>query len=862
MNKIIHKIKLLNKIKLSTKLWFWTMGLVISVIIINSVITYYHSYSALEEKSQKILQNAVVMAIDIAEIQHRVYLEGDIDLESAKSDVLKLLSDNHGIDLGKSGYFVVLDSKGKILSHPYLSGQDGYDMRDESRDEVYFVREAIEVAKRGGGFTYFDWHLPSSDKRDQKVIYSLYYEPWDWVIQATAYMSDYNESAMSILSEMIKVFFIMVIFIFVIVHLFVDDVMRPIKKTIDAMLALEEGEYTIIADEDRIDELGLLIGGYNHMALAMQENQESLLLHNEELEEANREIQALYEQMLASEEMLKYNYDELANYREALETEKENYRKILIASNEAYWEYDFEKKEVTVTNFTKDMSSFTMPLEQFLLRVHPEDTKEIVHYFSDNDRMASSIFETKIRLIVNETVSLYHWFQLLCIREENSIFGSMTDIQNDVINKERIEFYAFHDSVLGLYNMDFLNDVISNSVLQNFENNKYVLLVIGVVGYDRILNAYGKNLTDIMNFQLSAEINFIFSNAKYISTLHSGRFAVWMQCVEQTKCSESEIKRLEQSIKNQVGTFSNIEMPVNLAYGAILIDEHHKDNSGAISEAETAFEYAANKGVFHQIQWYDDSLKVKKDRGVTLEQHLLKAIERNELYLVYQPQYASNDKQEIFGYEALIRWNSDELGQIPPGEFIPLAESIDYINQIGRFVINEAIRFISQQKQNGRHIHVSINASYKELLQNDYVSYLLGMLESNGLEIEQLNIEITETTISEYIDIVLEKLNTLIECGFQIHMDDFGTGYSSLYQLGRMPFHILKIDKSFVWALETDAKMRAMTQLIIDMAHRIDMKIIAEGVETQMQYQLLEAMSCDYYQGYLLSKPLLASEIS
>lgn len=246
---------------------------------------------------------------------------------------------------------------------------------------------------------------------------------------------------------------------------------------------------------------------------------------------------------------------------------------------------------------------------------------------------------------------------------------------------------------------------------------------------------------------------------------------------------------------------------------------------------------------------------------MAIEQHLIKAIDRGELYLVYQPQYSASSRQDISGYEALIRWRSVELGFVPPNDFIPLAESIDFINLIGRFVIEEATDFMHRQSKLGNRVYVSINASYKELLQTDYVSYLLETLKKKDLDISQLHIEITETTISEYLDVVIESLNALIHHGFQVHMDDFGTGYSSLYQLGKMPIQVLKIDKSFVWALENDLKMRALTKLIIDVAHRMEMKIIAEGVETEVQYQMLLEMSCDYFQGYLLSKPLQETEI-
>lgn len=595
----------------------------------------------------------------------------------------------------------------------------------------------------------------------------------------------------------------------------------------------------------------------------MIDNSDAIMNRNQELENANQEIQALYEEMSASEEMLRYNYEELESVRSALEVEKDNYRKILIASNEAYWQYDFSTGEFFITNFSKEMTASKTPYGDFFERIYDEDIDKVIHYFSPEFQYETPVFDVKIRMRIDGIEPVYHWFQLLGIREGNGIFGSLTDIHHDVINKERIEFYAFHDPVLGLYNMDFLGDIVNNLSKTDNHSDSHILLVVGVVGFGRILNAYGKNLTDIMLFQLSAEISHVFSEAKYISVLHSGRFAIWMTCDDPSTCASKQMEALEASLSSKVGVFSNIEIPINIAYGATLVTRQKvdSDNSHVISEAETAFEYAVNRNLFHQIQWYDGSLKIAKDRELTTEQLLLKAIERNELYLTYQPQFNGLEKGEIIGYEALLRWKNKTLGFVAPMDFVPLAESIDYINTIGRFVIKEAISFIQMKNKEGKNVKVSINASYKELLQKDYVSHLLETLKEHDVSINQLHIEITETTISEYIDAVRDNLIALNQNGFEMHMDDFGTGYSSLYQLGRMPFSILKIDKSFVWSLTSDTKMRALTKLIIDIAHRMDMKIIAEGVESRPQYDILESMGCDYYQGYLLSKPLLPSEI-
>lgn len=851
----------IKQLKLSTKLWLGFMSMVIFALVSSGLISYYHTYASLKEHGTQTLSNAVLMAKKVLEIQNNDYLDGEISLESAQRDAMKFLSESAGIDLGDHGYFVVSDTNGYIFVHPSIANTGGIDLMDQSDDPKFFLREAIEKAKKGGGFVSFTWTYPDSDVKGEKIMYASYFEPWDWVIMATAYTDDYKTSAMAHFSDMMFPLILVVLLVYFVVRLFMDAIFKPVNETVSAMRKIESGEYVQLDKGYFEDDLSTLINGYNHMVNAIKESQEALLTRNRDLEEANAEIQALYEEMLASDELLQYNYDELEKYKIALEHEKDNYRKILIASNEAYWQYDFDNEVITFSNLSKDIKAQSIALSMFLNRVYEDDLDLIKHYFDRFSAVQSKLIEVKFRMLIQPDDVTYHWFQLLGIHEGDALFGSLTDIHHDIVNKERIEFYAFHDPVLGLYNMDFLNDVVAHAIIDSEENEAHVLLVIGVVGYDRIVNAYGKNLADIMTFQLSAEINTVFKDAQYISVLHSGRFAVWMNCEDKNHCSAERLDALEDALSDHVGRFSNIEMPVNIAYGATLVDQSKKDSANAISEAETAFEFAASRGIYKEIQWYDDSLKVQKERLLAIEQHLIKAIDRRELYLVYQPQFGASSRQDICGYEALIRWRSDELGFVPPNEFIPLAESIDFINLIGRFVIEEATDFMQRQSHLGNRVYVSINASYKELLQTDYVSYLLETLKKKDLDISQLHIEITETTISEYLDVVIESLNALIHHGFKVHMDDFGTGYSSLYQLGKMPIQVLKIDKSFVWALENDLKMRALTKLIIDVAHRMEMKIIAEGVETEVQYQILLDMSCDYFQGYLLSKPLQESEI-
>ncbi|GAB6108233.1 EAL domain-containing protein [Fusibacter bizertensis] len=846
--------------KLSTKLWIWTMGLVISAVIITGLISYNRAVYELNQKNEIILKNAATMAIQILKLQEKDVISQESNLQVEQEDAIDILNKNEDIELGLNGYFVILDSKGNYIYHPKLTGTNGYDYRDANNN--YFVRNAIDIAKAGGGFTYYNWTNDLTGAPDAKMSYTVYFEPWDWIVGTSTYLSDYNQVISSMLNEMIKTVILIIILTFFIIQIFVTDIIIPINETVSAMDDVKKGKFSLLINNDRRDELGKLVSGYNSMVKSIQTSQESLLTHNEELEEANKEIQELYEEMLASEEMLRCNYDELERFKKELEEEKENYRRILMASNETYWRYDVADKLMTITNFSRDGMTYQIDVAQFMTTVFFEDKTALTNLLKVEGQMSSDMFDLRIRLLIDEEEGVYHWYKMIGIRESQFVFGSLTDIHQEVINRERIEFYAFHDPVLGLYNMDFLNEIVKNTISKNIDHTQYVLLVVGVVGYARILNAYGKNITDIMSFQLSAEISNIFEMSEYISILHSGRFAIWMKCTETKDFALNQIATLDRAILERVGKFSNIEMPINIAYGATLIDGSPRESSSAISEAETAFEYAVSKGILHEIQWYDASLKVKKERSLALEQRLFKSLEHGELFVVYQPQYQSLSKKDVIGYEALLRWENEEMGNINPDEFIPIAENVDFINSLGRFVIEESIKFICLRKAAGDHISVSINASYKELLQNDYVTFLMEKINDYDISVNQIHIEITETTISEYIDIVREKLDELVAHGFEVHMDDFGTGYSSLYQLGRMPVEVLKIDKSFVWALATDEKMNALTKLIIDLAHRMNMKIIAEGVETVEQYEILSGMGCDYYQGYLLSKPLAVSEIN
>lgn len=215
------------------------------------------------------------------------------------------------------------------------------------------------------------------------------------------------------------------------------------------------------------------------------------------------------------------------------------------------------------------------------------------------------------------------------------------------------------------------------------------------------------------------------------------------------------------------------------------------------------------------------------------------------------------ETNEIVGFEALIRWNNEALGYVSPLEFIPIAEETQLIMPIGKWVIDEALGFLSKANARyGKSYHMAVNVSVLQLIQEDFETIIEQALEKHHISGDQFVIEITESVIIQTIDSASVKLERLQNKGIKIALDDFGTGYSSLSYLKTLPIDILKIDKSFIDEMANNKSQEDLVQLIIQLGRQLEMTLIAEGVETTQQMILLQKMSCDYLQGYYCSKPL------
>src|SRR5262249_12629942 len=297
----------------------------------------------------------------------------------------------------------------------------------------------------------------------------------------------------------------------------------------------------------------------------------------------------------------------------------------------------------------------------------------------------------------------------------------------------------------------------------------------------------------------------------------------------------------------------DVQVTVRASIGVAGFPDHARDAEGVIRRAWTASMDATSAP--ERVSSYDADRDARQARRMRLIEDLRAAIGTDQLSLVYQPQYDIRTGR-IEGAEALIRWAHPELGNVSPSEFIPLAEQSNTIKLLTRWVFARACAQSREWRRRGMSVALSVNVSANDLGDIAFPGFVLRTLDEFGVQPHHLELEITETALSDDIERALESLRILSGLGFRVAIDDFGTGFSSLAQLKRFPINVLKIDRSFVGELDRSPDDSLIVRSTIDLAHAMGMTIVAEGVETLAVARLLADWGAEMLQGYLLAQPL------
>lgn len=465
-------------------------------------------------------------------------------------------------------------------------------------------------------------------------------------------------------------------------------------------------------------------------------------------------------------------------------------------------------------------------------------------------------FHSLMRNFKHMSSSLLHMF--LESQKINERLQAQTQLLQQ--SEERLHQLAYYDMLTGLpnrlqFNRQFLELIaISEAAGKSI---KIAVLFTDINRFKQINDTLGHEQGDQLLRMTAKRLQMLTNKWRSVFRLGGDEFGFLLRYTK-----EAELEACAEVIRESFALPFMIDgMPLymTVSIGISMYPQDGEDMNTIIRNADIAM-YSAKEegdGYFH---YFKPNLLPQIAERMQLENGLYKALQENQLSLHYQPKISASTG-ELSGIEALIRWKHPELGLIPPDKFIPLAEESGFILEIDRWVFREACRQNKAWQDAGlQRINVSVNISARHFYQGDLIEMIAEELQNTGLDARYVSLEITEGVFMRNIDQVIEKIQYLRRLGIQISIDDFGTGFSSLNQLQRLPISDVKLDRSFIRGITHDDKKSSIVRAIIELAHSMNMKVVAEGVETSEESQFCKELKCDELQGYLFSRPLPAEK--
>lgn len=424
-----------------------------------------------------------------------------------------------------------------------------------------------------------------------------------------------------------------------------------------------------------------------------------------------------------------------------------------------------------------------------------------------------------------------------------------------------LDYLAHVDPVTGLPNRHAFNARLAFVLNKVDEFGGVVsLLLLDLDNFKVVNDTLGHHNGDLLLEQVAQRLSGTLRDADIICRIGGDEFAI----VLESQSERTPSARVAQKILLALTAPFTLDVQEFYVTASIGISQYPRDAGDLQTltrNADTAMYQAKGKGK-NAFEIFDPEMDKRAQKRLSLETHLRKAIERGELLLHYQPQINQKDGQ-VIGVEALLRWDSPELGLVMPTDFIPVAEESGLIVPIGRWVLQTAcLQAVAWQTAGLGSINVAVNLSVRQTKDANLMDDILDALQASGLPPDRLELELTETALMENVHANLEFMNRLQTEGIRLAIDDFGTGYSSMAYLKRFPIDQLKIDRTFVRDIPGDGEDEAIATAIIAMAHSLGLSVVAEGVETEAQLEFLRAADCDIMQGYYFSRPLTVEQFT
>lgn len=510
----------------------------------------------------------------------------------------------------------------------------------------------------------------------------------------------------------------------------------------------------------------------------------------------------------------------------------------------------------------------------WLTLVHPDDVARYTRAVVDHLKGVSDHFYCEYR--VRHQDGEYRWIASRGIAVRNRrglatlMAGSVTEITERKQDEERIHYLAHHDQLTGLPNRLLLTVHLPQALRRaKREGKRVAVLFVDLDRFKNINDSLGHNLGDRILHTAAGRLRQALRESDTIVRQGGDEFIVVLQDLENASLAGQVGEKLLEAVARPYREGDH-KLFLTASIGVAIFPEDGKDMDTLLRNADTAM-YAAKSAGGNTVHFYTDSMNERLQSRVLVERSLHRALDNGEFSLYYQPQIDIASGR-LVGAEALLRW-LDGSQVVPPDHFIPIAEESGLIIPIGNWVLDTAISQAAAwhrawDGRPGQPPRIAINLSARQFWGGGLAERILANLARENLSPSAIELEITESVLLRQEGGSLEELRRLEQSGLGLSLDDFGTGYSSLSYLRLLPIDTLKIDKSFISALDDDqhgqgqSEAKTIVGAIIAMAHSLEFQVVAEGVESQRQLALLRELNCDSYQGYLESRPLPAAEFT
>ncbi|AUT62600.1 MULTISPECIES: cyclic di-GMP phosphodiesterase [Paraburkholderia] len=440
--------------------------------------------------------------------------------------------------------------------------------------------------------------------------------------------------------------------------------------------------------------------------------------------------------------------------------------------------------------------------------------------------------------------------------DEQFLICSGTDITEERRAQERLSELANTDSLTGLPNRNAIHDKTRAAIASAAAGESVGILFLDLDNFKKVNDHYGHVFGDRLIQDVSSAVRECLADEDTLARLGGDEFIV-LSPVASVGSMEAMAQRILERLRVPF-SLGLVEVYTGCSIGIAMFPEHGDSLEALIRAADTAMYVAKDDGK-RTYRVFSPEMNRKVAEYMWLDTNLRRGLEEGQLTLHYQPKL-SLATGTVYGVEALVRWNSPERGQIMPAAFIRYAEESGLIGPLGRWVMQTAAEQASQWKARGLSLRVAINVSARQLVDTAVVSHFTEALQRAQLDPCLLDIELTESCLIEDEAAAIDLITQFRDLGAQVHLDDFGTGYSSLSQLGRIPLDVIKLDRSFVSSINADRKSQALVRSMVAVAQALQLKVVAEGIETESEELFMKGLGVEYVQGFLYGRPMPAAE--